>query len=120
MEDNKDKPDSRKELRVPLLITKVKAEQGGKFFFGYAKSISKTGLFIQSANPKDVGEKFRIEFALPKDMGTISCTAEVVWKRDYHPYDEFEPGMGLKFVDIEEEMAIKIDKWVLTASKEMT
>ena len=120
MEDNKVESEKRTELRIPLLITKVKVEQAGKIFFGYAKSISKTGLFIQTVNPKDVGERVQIEFALPKDMRTISCTVEVLWKRVYRPWDKQEPGMGLKFIDIEGKMAKKINKWVLTESEERT
>lgn len=120
MEDSHIGSDKRKELRVPLLITKVKAEQAGKVFFGYAKSISKTGMFIQSVSPKDVGERFRIEFALPKDIGSISCTVEVVWKRDYRPWDKQEPGMGLNFIDLGVTIANKINNWVLTESEERT
>ena len=120
MEDNKLKPNKRKKLRVPLLITKVKVEQTGKFFFGYAKNISKTGMFIQSVNPKEVGERFRLEFKLPKDTRTISCTAEVRWKRGYRPWEDHEPGMGLEFIEIEKEMAKIINNWGITTAEEAT
>ncbi len=89
----------RKTLRYPILITKIKVEQNGKVFFGYAKNISKTGLFIQSINPKDEGERFKIEFNLPGDNETFTCMAEVIWKRDYLPNARYEPGMGLEFID---------------------
>lgn len=102
----------RKDLRVPILVTKVKGSDHGKAFFGYAKNLSRAGLFIQTINPKDEYEKFRIEFTLPGDDEAITCTAEVVWKRDFLPYAKYEPGMGLKFLDIDEEIAEKIDRWI--------
>ncbi len=101
----------RRYLRSPILVTKVKAEQNGKVFFGYAKNVSKVGIFIQTVNPKDEGERFKLEFQLPGGGETITCTAEVVWKRSYHPSEEYEPGMGLRFIDISEEISAKIDKW---------
>ncbi len=55
----------RKELRTPILITRIKADCNGKTFFGYAKNISQGGMFIQSVNPKNVNEQFQIEFSLP-------------------------------------------------------
>ena len=101
----------RKTLRTPILITKVKVEQNGKVFFGYAKNISKTGLFIQSINPKDEGEHFKIEFNLPDDNETFTCMAKVIWKRDYLPKARYEPGMGLEFIDLSRDLTDKLEHW---------
>ncbi|MDT8318448.1 MAG: PilZ domain-containing protein [bacterium] len=101
----------RKNLRTPILITKVKVDQNGKVFFGYAKNISRTGLFIQSINPKDEGECFKIEFDLPGDNETFSCMAKVIWKRNYLPKAKYEPGMGLEFIDLPMELTDKLEAW---------
>ncbi len=102
----------RKNLRTPLLVTKVKGEAKGNVFFGYAKNISRVGLFIQTVNPKKEKEQFSIEFTLPSTNDTILCAAEVVWKRDFMENAKYEPGMGLKFVDLESEQSEEIDRWV--------
>lgn len=102
----------RRYLRVPLLVTKVKVDQEGKVFFGYAKNISRVGIFIQTINPKNEGERFKIEFQLPRKGGNISCMMEVVWKRSYQAHCEYEPGMGLKFIDLSEEMSDMLERWV--------
>lgn len=101
----------RKTLRIPILIKKVKVEQNGKVFFGYAKNISKRGLFIQSINPKDEGERFTIEFDLPDDNETFSCMAKVIWKRGYMPKARYEPGMGLEFIDLSKDLRDKLEAW---------
>ena len=52
------KGDQRKKLRSPLLILKVRVEDGGgKAFFGYAKNISRSGIFIASTNPRAPGSR---------------------------------------------------------------
>lgn len=109
---------NRKDLRIPILVTKVKGDDKGNVFFGYAKNISKAGLFIQTINPKEEQEQFKIEFTLPEEEKTITCQAEVVWKRLYLPNTPFEPGMGLKFLRLDEETANYIDNWVEQAKED--
>lgn len=107
-----DSENKRKYLRIPIIVTKVKAEQNGNIFFGYATNISKGGFFIQTVSPKDKGEQFTVEFELPENLLRIRCLVEVVWKRNYIP-GKNHPGMGLKFIDLPEDLAEKIEDWCL-------
>jgi uncharacterized protein (TIGR02266 family) len=105
--------DKRKNLRSPLLILKVKIDDGDKVFFGYAKNISKSGLFISTVNPQEPGSLFKIEVPLPEPLNSsVQCEAEVVWKRHYTRGGPYEPGMGLRFLDISDEVADSIDEWI--------
>lgn len=108
----------RKELRVALLVYKMRIEDSKAVFFGYARNISAGGLFVPTLNPKNVGERFRLRFRLPGSSRDIEVLAEVVWKRTYSESREFEPGMGLKFVEISEEDAEEIRRFVNSDSKE--
>ena len=111
--------DKRKNLRSPLLILKVKLDDGDKVFFGYAKNISKSGLFIATVNPHEPGSRFRIEVPLPEPMGTsVQCEAEVVWKRHYTRGGPYEPGMGLRFIDLQAGVAELIDDWIKSSIDE--
>ena len=112
MQTAKESDNKRKNLRVPILVTQVKGEHEGKVFFGYAKNISRVGIFIQTISPKEEGAIFRIEFKLPETGIMITCSAEVIWARNFMPKAIYEPGMGLKFVDLSEETAEIIDRWV--------
>lgn len=116
--DSEDNTPSRKDLRVPILVTKVKAENEGNVFFGYAKNISKSGLFIQTISPKDEGDQFKIEFTLPGEEEPIICKAEVIWKRLYLPNAPYEPGMGLKFLNLDGKVGKYIDSWVAQTKEE--
>ncbi|HKK01153.1 MAG TPA: PilZ domain-containing protein [Desulfuromonadales bacterium] len=103
----------RKYLRAPLIVLKVKLDDGRRSFFGYTKNISRSGIFIASVNPKEPGTRYQVEIPLPEPINReIDCTCEVVWKRHYAKGSPYEPGMGLRFIDLDEKLAEDIDRWV--------
>lgn len=105
----------RKSLRAPLIVLRVKLDDGRKSFFGYAKNISRSGLFIATVNPRDPGEQFQVELTLPAPIShNVQCTCEVVWKRLYSKGSPYEPGMGLRFLELPDAMADALDSWVNT------
>jgi uncharacterized protein (TIGR02266 family) len=108
-----EKGDQRRNLRAPLLIQKVKMDDGRRVFFGYAKNVSRSGLFIATTNPRAPGETFQVEIPLPAPINRkVVCQCEVVWKREYARNVPMEPGMGLKFTDMPEDMAKEIENWI--------
>ncbi len=92
--------EKRKELRIPLRVLRVKAAMEGDVFFGYARNLSPTGMFIQTPNPKEPGQEVHVRFTLPPKDEEISCRAKIVWARNYLGKNKEEPGMGLTFVDL--------------------
>jgi uncharacterized protein (TIGR02266 family) len=103
----------RRNLRSPLLVLRVRLDDGRKTFFGYAKNIGRGGIFIATVNPKEPGTRFQVEIPLPAPLcRNLQCFCEVVWKRDFSPNSLYEPGMGLKFIDLPDEHAVRIDQWV--------
>jgi len=103
----------RTNLRAPLIIQKVHVDSERPVFFGYSKNISRSGLFIATTNPIEPGEQIDLEIPLPPPLkGKVRCRCEVVWKRPFGKHLPFEPGMGLKFINMPEEVASQIDEWV--------
>jgi uncharacterized protein (TIGR02266 family) len=103
----------RKNLRKQILVLKVKGSGSRGAFFGYAKTISKGGMFIASVNPRKVGEEFEINFELPGTKEKATCRCKVAWMREYDPGSiRYEPGMGITFIDLAEDKRTKIDEWV--------
>lgn len=103
---------SRAHLRVPILVTQVKMGDDRRYFFGYAKNVSRSGIFIQTISPKDVGEEFSVEFIIPKADLTIKCKCKVIWNRRFSEAGKYEPGMGLKFEDIDPDLLARLDDWI--------
>jgi uncharacterized protein (TIGR02266 family) len=103
----------RKSLRAPLIVLNIISEDGSRSFFGYGRNISRGGLFIASINPRDPGTRFKLEIPLPSPINRIvRCQCEVVWNRRFDPKSPYDPGMGLRFIDMPEETAELIDSWV--------
>ena len=108
--------DRRKDLRGHLLVLKVRGSSMDKSFFGYARTIGKDGMFIASINPKSVGEEFTIEFVPPTKDIPVKCSCQVRWRREYNPKTSYEPGMGIRFLDLDDETREVIDVWVKNTS----
>ncbi|MDH4226885.1 MAG: PilZ domain-containing protein [Deltaproteobacteria bacterium] len=105
------RPDRRRDTRKPILVLRV-TEARSNVFFGYAKNISRGGLFISTVNPRKVGEEFKIAFDSPVDGKQIICNSAVAWIRNYSPETKLEAGMGMRFLDLNEEERKTIDEWV--------
>ena len=109
-------PDRRRYLRDPIIVFKIMEDTRIQPLFGYAKNISRGGFFIASINPRKPGESFKIFFQIPgTEPGTeinVRCKCEVVWARKYSKTDKLEPGYGVRFIDIPDDIAEAIDSWV--------
>ena len=115
-EETAPEPEKRFNLRNQLLVLKVKGDDSGNVFFGYAKNISKAGMFIATVNPKKVDDVFTIEFTLPKKKKPIQCKCVVKWSLNYNPKSKYEPGMGVRFLDLDKEGRRAINDCVKNSS----
>lgn len=105
-------PEKRRHLRIPLRVIRVESKLRGEVFFGHATNLSKTGLYIQTTNPKPMGYELKIRFELPEGKGKVEATVEVVWKEEFTGRKGSEPGMGLKFVELSTESEELIHQFV--------
>ena len=109
--------DDRAPLRAPITVLRTDGNGGPKTFFGYAKNISRSGMMIGATSPKEPGTKFLLEIPLPEPINrTATCTCEVVWKREWAKHHPHEPGMGLRFLDLPDEIGTEIERWIETES----
>jgi len=112
-ETERPKADLRRNLRSPLIIQKILINGERPAFFGYSKNISKSGMFIATTNPIQAGEQVELEFQLPAPLtGTARCRCEVVWKRPHGTHLPFEPGMGMRFIDMPVEVSDRLEEWI--------
>ena len=105
--------DMRQNLRSPLIIQKVHIDADRPVFFGYSKNLSRSGLFIATTNKIEIGDQIDLEIPLPMVSGqAVRCRCEVVWRRPISKLLPFEPGIGLKFIDMPDEICQQIDDWI--------
>ncbi len=104
--------DRRAHPRSPVVVREARCIAGIDVFFGYATNVSRSGLFINSPRTRKPGEVFELRFSLPGDDHVFACRAEVVWSRHYATGSHDPPGFGLRFLDLPEDEADRIDAWM--------
>ena len=109
--------DRRKNLRKQLLVLKIRGSDDKGAFFGYAKDIGRGGMFISTVSPRDVGEEFEISFKTPLKGREVRCICTVAWMRGFDPKFKEEPGMGIRFLDLDIEARDEIAEWVSNAER---
>ncbi|MBN2695392.1 PilZ domain-containing protein [bacterium] len=76
-----------------------------EFTFCYStRNISSSGIFLETKTPLDLESLLELEFTLPPDNVKIEITGKVV-----HINEE---GMGIEFIDMDEEVKVIIDDFV--------
>jgi uncharacterized protein (TIGR02266 family) len=65
-------------------------------------NISVGGMFVTTDRPGTVGERFRFELALGSRLRLVSGVAEVVWVRAPNIGSPNPPGMGVRFVELDD------------------
>ena len=95
------------------MIADIIGEKKGQTLkFEKTRNISRGGLFIQTDHPLPVGQTFTLDFFLSEIKTHVRCRAEVMWSRPPSPTVTLEPGMGIRFLDLDEAIRNKIDEWI--------
>lgn len=80
------------------------------FLFAYVSNISEMGIFLASENPQPVGTVLKLRFKPIEAVEDFEVEGEVVWvnpvRKDVE--ENINPGMGVKFVNLDEERREKI------------
>ncbi len=95
---------SRVHPRAPLAIKVHCITSEGKHFDSLTGGIGGGGLFIESSTPLPPGTELKVEFALPDRPGKkFETRAKVAWTRSKPERYMLFPGMGIQFIDIDQD-----------------
>jgi len=92
------------------IATEVTFESETNFFEGMTENISDGGLFIATLATSPIGTTFDLVFELPDHAPPVRTRAVVRWLREGEDGDTPAPGMGVQFIDLKPEDALRI-KW---------
>ncbi len=98
--------------RVPLRVLQVRGESRKAFFFGYAVNLGLGGIFIQTTNPKEPGTRVRLQIPVQRELPPIECGAEVAWVQPFSARSKNPPGMGLRFTELDEKAAARLEAFL--------
>jgi uncharacterized protein (TIGR02266 family) len=97
--------------RVPARM-RVEIEEGTPDKSLMCINISEGGVYLRTHEPLPEGTALRLKFTLPRDVETLELEAEVVRTSPLGIQIETEPGMGLRFRGIPEEVQKRIRNFV--------
>jgi len=103
--------EKRKEDRIPVEL-KVGYRTIGSFITDYIINISKGGIFINTSKPLPVGTKIRILFSIPDIPLPFDLMGIVRWINPVGHTSHSLPGMGIEFLDMEENVKRRIEKFI--------
>lgn len=104
-----DLDDNRRHARLPMEFD-VLFERGSEHVRARGSNLSRGGMFVSTRRP--LGEGDVVSASLYVGQREIKIIAEVMWERSDDPTGVTPCGMGLKFLDIEDEDADFVDSLV--------
>jgi type IV pilus assembly protein PilZ len=86
------------------------------FLFAYITDISAMGIFVQTRSPEPPGTRLNLRFTVPSLQRAFELEGEVIWINAYRPgdRDNLNPGMGIRFVDLQVADREKLTELVKT------
>jgi hypothetical protein len=110
--------------RAPRVLVDLEVDYASEenYLFAYITDISATGIFVRTVTPEPPGTHLNLRFPEPgandvaspnspkarstAKRGLIECEGEVIWVNPYRPGqpDNLHPGMGIRFVGIDDEL----------------
>lgn len=110
--------DRREDTRVPFMVVEIQGEHSNKIFLAQTENVSKGGLFFSSPKSMQVGDRVPIEFVLPDNKTTFRCMSEVMWKKTVDKSGFASEGVGIRFIDLDEEQKKIMNDWMEEEEKD--
>ncbi len=89
------------------------------FITDWAVNISKGGLFVNTRTPLPVGSQVRLIVSLPDAAFPFDLQGKVSWVNEFDNASNLVPGMGIEFVDIDDEKRGRIAAFVDKLQKDL-
>lgn len=81
------------------------------FYAGFAENLSAGGVFIATHKLKPAGSTIELSINLP-DGVTVKAVGEVRWIRVFNDQSDTPPGMGVKFLEIDDSSVAAIGQFL--------
>ncbi len=105
--------DRRSARRARLSGVRVTYEGAtGQVHEAEVADLSREGVFIATAHPTAVGKRLSLDIQVAGEAGSWPALGRVVWVRSRDEGDELPAGMAVKIIDIEEAIAVAIDRLI--------
>jgi uncharacterized protein (TIGR02266 family) len=89
------------------------------FITDWAVNISRGGIFINTRNPLAVGTTVRLIISLPDTAFPFDLTGRVTRVAEFNNPSNQVPGMGIEFIDVDDDKRARIERFVERLRKEL-
>ncbi len=89
------------------------------FITDWAVNISRGGIFINTRNPLAVGTTVRLIISLPDTAFPFDLSGRVMRVNEFDNPSNQVPGMGIEFIDVDEDKRARIERFVERLRKEL-
>lgn len=89
------------------------------FITDWATNISRGGIFINTRNALAVGTTVRLIISLPDTAFPFDLVGRVTRVTEFDNPSNQVPGMGIEFIDVDEEKRARIERFVERLRKEL-
>jgi uncharacterized protein (TIGR02266 family) len=89
------------------------------FITDWAVNISRGGIFINTRNPLAVGTTVRLIISLPDTAFPFDLSGRVTRVSEFDNPSNQVPGMGIEFIDVDEDKRARIERFVERLRKEL-
>jgi len=100
--------DAAERRAAPRVLVDLEVDYASEdnYLFAYITDISETGIFVRTTSPEQPGTRLNLRFRPDGASDQIEIEGEVIWVNPYRPGapDNLHPGMGVRFVDLDEEI----------------
>lgn len=93
----------REHVRVRLSV-EVSMVTDQSSFVGFTENISESGIFIATHQVQPVGALVSFDFTLLGREAAIHAKGQVRWVRAYHETSDAPPGLGIRFLEMTDEV----------------
>lgn len=114
---DKAKPTRKSERLQHELLVAYRTVDG--FITDWAVNISRGGMFINTRNPLALGSVVRLIVSLPDAAFPFDLTGRVIRVHPNDPESDQVPGMGIEFIDVDEDKRVRLERFVDRLRKEL-
>ncbi len=98
--------------RCEIPSTQVVLTAGEERFLGFARNVSRSGIFVHTVRPCQIGDEYTLEFTIPDTEVNVKCRSKVAWCKNPTWIKDGISSEGLAFVDMDPGTAEMLDGWV--------
>ena len=108
---------TRKDERIKESLS-LKFKDHRAFIRAYTENVGRGGLFIRTANPLEVGQRFTLKLQLTGIPESLQTVCQVVWTRKQAEEIKDKPaGMGVKFSEMSKKDHQTLKQYIENAMK---